>query len=229
MSAPASRRPQPKGKVKVGICENHNYLDPKTDTMGDCPKCASGEKLKVEVKRISDFRCPVCGGKLTPVKEPVSKWVWIGAGLAGVAAIAITCVCLFLPKEEKKIIAEEDSAKVDTVQVDTVVAPESAEPADSEPKPKQKEEKTTGETKVSAGSSSVLGGAAMLVTENGYKTLKFKRSYQLDLGKSDGSALSLNPNDEIYMANIRNGYLYGGQLKRASGVEEALSGLKVKL
>ena len=75
----------------------------------------------------------------------------------------------------------------------------------------------------------MLGGAATLVKENGYTTIRFNRSYTLDLGKTDGSTLNVGPGDEIYMANVRNGILYGGQYKSQAGQEKALSGLKVRL
>lgn len=115
---PNRRRPEPKGKMKIGICENHNYTDPKTDDTGDCPKCASGERIKVEVKRISDFRCPVCGEKLTPVKTGVPKWVWL-VGAAVVSAIIITVICLAMGGESEK----GEQASEPTVATDTIAVP----------------------------------------------------------------------------------------------------------
>lgn len=239
--SPSSRRPAPKGKVKTGICENHNYLNPKTDQTGDCPKCASGEKIKVEVTRLSDFRCPVCGEKLTPVKEPVSKWIWIGSGIAAVAAIAIAAVCLLLPSEEKKDLdpvqkpAGQVQNSIGKIDSDSVVEPVIEEPL-GEGETEKEGAKTAATPKEEPKASpsapaqkTVLGGTAVLVNNGGNITIKFKRSYQLDMGEMDGSTLPVYSGDEIYMANVRNGILYGGQLKRSSGEEISIQGIRVKL
>ncbi len=133
MSPTPSRRPEPKGKIKTGICENHNYTDPNTDETGDCPKCASGEKIRVEVKRPSDFCCPVCGERLTPIKEGLPKWIWVAGG-AVVAAIIITVICLAMGgKAEEEEVTAEPAAVTETVADSAAVAEEAvAEPTQEE-------------------------------------------------------------------------------------------------
>lgn len=224
--------------MKTGICTNKNYLNPKTDELEECPKCKSGEKIKVEVKRISDFRCPVCGEKLTPVKESVPVWIW-GAAAAAVVAI-IVLVVLFSG-------GGSDSGKGDSTSkggepIDTVTNPNDGKDATDtvkvvgqneegrgvSGKTNETDKKGTQETPPS-GPKSVLGGAAKMTTSGGYTTIKFIRSYNLDLGNSDNGTLTINPGDEIYMANVRNGYLFAGQLKRSNGEETAINGVKVRL
>lgn len=243
-AAPSRRRPAAKGNIKTGICENHQYLNPDTGETGDCPKCASGEHLKVNVQRLSDFRCPVCGGKLTPVKQgPPLKWIGIGVGAAAVVALV---VALAIPKGDHKADeGTEPPAVVQPIDSDSLRAAQATEDSLKTIAKPPVEEPATDGAKVKEGgksgnggdvtpppasrSKSVLGGAATLVKENGYTTIRFNRSYTLDLGKTDGSTLNVGPGDEIYMANVRNGILYGGQYKSQAGQEKALSGLKVRL
>ena len=244
-AAPSRRRPAAKGNIKVGICENHQYLNPDTGETGDCPKCASGEHLKVNVQRLSDFRCPVCGGKLTPVKQgPPLKWIGIGVAAAAVVALVVV---LAIPKGDHKADeGAEPPAVTQTVDSDSLRAAQQTDDSLQSPPTTPVEEPATDGAKVKEGagsgngagnvtpppapkSQSVLGGAATLVKENGYTTIRFNRSYTLDLGKTDGSTLNVGPGDEIYMANVRNGILYGGQYKSQAGQEKALSGLKVRL
>lgn len=241
MAASPSRRPQPKGKLKTGICTNRNYTDPKTDQTGPCPKCASGEKIKVEVKRISDFRCPVCGGNLQPVKE--TNWkLWISLG--AVAAVLCLVLLLFLSKGEKEVKVTPgpddtekvaDSVKVDSRAEEAVAAdprPESEPTQQPQKDPKTHEStKPVSDTPAAPASSSeiVMGGAAVMSTSGGNISIIFKKAYSLDMGDADHSTLAIHPKDEIYMANVCNGILYGGQLKRSNGEEVSLSGLKVRL
>lgn len=63
-------RPDTQGKLRKGVCENHQYSNPDTGEVGDCPECTSGKIQAVNVQRLSDFKCDVCGGRLTPVKTP---------------------------------------------------------------------------------------------------------------------------------------------------------------
>lgn len=124
MSPTPSRRPEPKGKMKTGKCENHNYTDPNTDETGDCPKCASGEKIRVEVKRPSDFCCPVCGERLTPIQEGFPKWIWVAGG-AVVAAIIITVICLAMGgKAEEEKTVDKPTIVTGTVTDTATSAPE---------------------------------------------------------------------------------------------------------
>lgn len=62
-------RPDTQGKLRKGVCENHQYSNPDTGEVGDCPGCSSGKIQAVNVQRLSDFKCDVCGGRLTPVKK----------------------------------------------------------------------------------------------------------------------------------------------------------------
>ncbi len=118
MSPTPQRRPEPKGKAKIGICENHNYTDPNTDETGDCPKCATGERIRIEVKRPSDFCCPVCGERLTPVKTGIPQWIWLAGG-AAVAAIIITVICLAMGGKAE----EEEQASQPVAVAESVTAP----------------------------------------------------------------------------------------------------------
>jgi len=232
-AAPARRRSEVKGKIKTGICENNNYTNPNTDETGPCPKCVSGEKIKVEVKRISDFRCPVCGEKLTPVKDGLLKWIWIASGV--VAAVVALVLCFCLPKgggEENVVSTDTAKNAIDTTSVQPLEEPEtdsltvSISESEGTVENKVKERPSVANQ---SNSRSVLGGTATMTVSGGYTTIKFNTTYYLDMGDVDHSTTTINPGDEIYMANIRNGVLYGGQLKRANGEEVAIHGIKVRL
>lgn len=80
-------RPAKGGNIKCGVCRNQEYLNPDNGQTGPCPKCASGEIQRVDVKRLSDFKCSVCGSKLEPVKTGPDPKV-IGLGVVGVLAVA---------------------------------------------------------------------------------------------------------------------------------------------
>ncbi len=100
MAPSHSRNAAKGGNIKKGICQNHSYLNPDTGETGDCPKCASGEIMSVKVQRLSDFRCPVCGEKLTLVKEKNTKKIAMIAG-GVVAAVAIVLGVRFIPGKEE--------------------------------------------------------------------------------------------------------------------------------
>lgn len=242
MSA-ASHRPAARGNLKKGICQNHNYTNPDTGETGDCPKCASGEVQTVNVQRLSDFKCSECGSKLTPVKEK-GKGKLIAIIAAAIVAVG-AAVAFLIPKGGDKEptsepgaetpVALQDTLKQDTsVEVDTIAQPadtiasetveETVVSPKEEPKPEPK-----AKAEPQSANKSVLGGAAVLINEGGYKTLKFKRGYDLDLGKSDGAALHISAGDEIYNAHIVHNVLRGGQYKNSAGTERGLSGLNVKL
>lgn len=231
MSPAPSRRPAKGGNIKKGICQNHSYLNPDTGETGDCPKCASGEVISVNVQRLSDFRCPVCDSKLTPYKEKNNKKLIIGvASAAVVAASVLIGVGLNSGTNDPEPVADgTDTTEVvvpepvDSIApVDTVTAPPVAEPEPApapEPQPQPK----------AAGQQTVLGGAALLIDEGGYKTLRFKRDYTLDLGKADGSTLLIRAGEEIYNAHISHNRLQGGNYKNLAGEEQGIHGINVRL
>lgn len=230
--ATTSRIGSPKGNIKHGVCENHQYYNPDTGETGDCPKCASGEVQAVNVQKLSDFKCSVCGEKLTLVKQGTNKKT---IGIIAVAVVALGgigySVCNWIGNHGSGATDGIDTTKIDTPQTtDSGVVVET--PVDS---PKITVEEPAGgksgkyTSEPASASQSVLGGAATLINEGTYKTLKFKRAYNLDLGKSDGSTLHINAGDEIYNAHISHGVLKGGQYKDSNGNEESISGINVKL
>lgn len=230
---------KPTGKnIKKGVCQNHQYYNPDTGETGDCPKCASQEVQLVNVQRLSDFKCDVCGEKLVPVAGGNGKGKLI-AIIAGVAIVVFLLLAfllgLFTPNQEEVVDVVEPvenqvtdsipAAVVDTVPA-VVAEPETATEPEAVTKPEPKEEPkatTPNPTKT------VLGGAATLIERDGYKTLKFNRSYTLDLGKSDGSVLHISAGDVIERAQIHNNILRSGNYRAANGTEEFIKGLNVKL
>lgn len=111
MAQPTSRRPVGKGNIKKGVCKNNNYLNPDTGETGDCPKCASGEVQAVNVVRLSDFKCSVCGQRLTKIEDP---W-WKKALKYGVpAAIIIGGGLAFMGGDEEVVTPPPtEEAKID--------------------------------------------------------------------------------------------------------------------
>lgn len=227
--APKHHGPAKGGNIKKGICQNHSYLNPDTGETGDCPKCASGEVMSVKVQKLSDFRCPVCEGKLTLVKESNTKKIALIAG-GGVVAAAAVVMALTLgggdnettevtEPEVIEVIDDTTSQIVDTVT--PVAQPAVEEPAVETPaapaEPRQ------------AGPKTVLGGTAVIITEGSYKTIRFNRDYDLDLGKSDGSVLHIRAGEEINNAHITHGKLRGGNYRNSAGDEQGLHGLNVTL
>lgn len=231
MSPSPSRRPAKGGNIKKGICQNHSYLNPDTGETGDCPKCASGEVISVNVQRLSDFRCPVCEGKLTPYKEKnTKKYVMIGGGVA--LAVAATAFAIgFGGKDNTDTTGEgkgpdttvvdnkDDSAKVVNGPDTAITKPETPQ-TPQKPEPQSQPQPTP---------KSVLGGAAVIINEGSYKTLRFKRDYDLDLGKTDGSTLHISAGEEINNAHIVNGKLLGGNYRNHAGDEQSLYGINITL
>lgn len=232
MAQRSTMRPPKGGNIKKGICENHQYLNPDTGETGDCPKCASGEIQSVNVQRLSDFRCSVCGAKLVPVKEKNKKPLIIAVIIAVLAAGGI--LVYWLNNRDTKpaeppiaeppaIIVNENTEDTDSISVEEPVAePEQVTEEESEPEPEAVDPEPDG-------AQTVLGGAAKLVKESGYTTIVFLRDYSLDLGKSDGRKLQIRKGESIERADIRHNVLRGGDYIKLNKVEENLSGLNVKL
>lgn len=93
-------RPDTQGKLRKGVCENHQYSNPDTGEVGDCPGCASGKIQAVNVQRLSDFKCDVCGGRLTPIKTsfPTKIISFIICGLIVIGAL-VSCLVWFIKKD----------------------------------------------------------------------------------------------------------------------------------
>lgn len=215
--------------MKTGICENHNYFNPKTDQTGDCPKCASGERITVEVKRLSDFRCPVCDGNLTPVKEPNKMWMWIGIAIA-VVAVAAIILCLSIPSEEKETpIAPTE--QVEQVPVDTIAQPEEiptveepvavpAEPAKpepkSEPKVQEPKEPKTSVHKLPYGS---WNGGWKNGQPHGNGTMTYSTSHVIDSRDPKGREAQAG---EYVIGEWDNGHLVQGRWFKNDGTKESI-------
>lgn len=239
--APSRRGPmKPAGKnIKKGICQNHKYYNPDTGETGDCPKCASGEVQFVNVQRLSDFKCDVCGSKLLQVKDGPSKKLIGIIAVVVVLAIAILGFSLgwFGSSSEEPAApvqpieaVEEPTDSVAPADTVTAAPVEEVKEAEPEKKPVSEPAKTDpSPTNNTPASKSVLGGAATLISQGGATMVKFNRSYTLDLGKSDGSTLQIAPGDVIERAQIHNNTLRGGNYRSTSGEEKYLKGLNVKL
>lgn len=239
-----SMRPAKGKNIKKGYCENHKYFNPDTGEEGDCPKCASKEVQIVDVQRLSDFKCSVCGSKLTQVKE--TNIVNIIGICVIVAAVAVFIVgwCLgwwfggpnepveVYPTEQEQVMPVNEGEEA---PVEIIEAPEVNEPINegvTEPQPKQPETSAVkGETsQPAASSSSILGGAATMSKSGGAYTIKFTRPYNLDLGKGNGETIQINPGDMIERADVyHDAVLRAGNLRTTSGEERYLKGLNVKL
>lgn len=229
--APNRRRQEPKGKVKFGICENHNYTNPNTDEIGDCPKCVSGEKIRVEVKRPSDFCCPVCGERLTPVKVGMPKWVWIAGG-AVVAAIIITVICLAMggKAEEEQVGSAPETQTVNT----TTPAADSIEVQEPTPEPAQKEtpavieknpttkEKVQSEPQ-SSGSHKLSYGTWKGGWKNGKPHGNGTMTYSVAtvIDDRDPKGRTAQP-DEYVIGEWDNGHLVQGRWFKNDGSKEAI-------
>ena len=230
-----------KGKnIKKGYCENHKYFNPDTGEEGDCPKCASKEVQSVDVQRLSDFKCSVCGSKLTPVAASYNIMNIIGICVIG-AAVAVFIVgwCLgwwfggsnepvevYHPEQEQVLPLNEG----EETPVEIIETPEVNEGTPIQPEKSgvssDKDIPQPGKTS----SSSILGGAATLTKSGGAYTIKFTQPYSLDLGKGSGESIQINPGDIIERADVyHDSVLRAGNLKTTSGEEKYLKGLNVKL
>lgn len=226
--ATPNRGRAPKGKMKTGICENHNYFNPKTDETGDCPKCASGEHITVEVKRLSDFRCPVCDGNLTPIKEGPGKWVWIAIAIA-VVAVAVIILCISIPSGEEETgtspTEQVTQAPVDSVEkaVETPVVDEPtaqpAEPAkaDAQPAaPAQPKEPTASTHKLPYGTWS---GGWKNGQPNGNGTMTYSTSHVIDSRDPKGREAQAG---EYVIGEWDNGHLVQGRWFKNDGSKESI-------
>ncbi len=242
MATRSSMRPPKGGNIKRGVCQNHSYLNPDTGETGDCPKCASGEVQSVNVQRLSDFKCSVCGAKLTPVKSGMSgrtKGLLFGA--VGLVLVGGGIFWGHNSGSGGQVSGEGvDTTGIDTVStidpqgIDTLTAPDDTQTSDTttavaeDPKV-QESEKVAKDPEPAPAPSSVLGGVATIEKGNGYTTITFRRDYALDLGKSDGSKLYIQSGDRIERADIRHNVLRGGDFVSRSGENRPLRGLNVKL
>ncbi len=227
---------QRSGKIMTGICTNKQYVDPNTDETIECPKCASGERLRVEVSRPSDFVCPVCGEKLTPVKEK-PKWI-IPAIIAAAVGIIIAFVLILWPTKEKEegvgkdpteVVGqnENDSAKT---QVEPVTETTEEHKVVEEEKDKDKDkdsvkEPTPKPTNSLSGYSLPYGrytGPAKNGVPDGLEgEIVVTKAYSLDL--HNGSSLELESGDKITRCKFKNGKLVSGMLTRPDGTSRTFN------
>lgn len=229
MSPTPNRRPEPKGKIKTGICENHNYTDPKTDETGDCPKCASGERMRIEIKRPSDFCCPVCGERLTPVKTGVPKWVWL-VGAAVISAIIITVITLAIGgKAEEEVAAKPVTEAVTAPPVDTVAVEQPAPKPVKEDVPAMVEEKTPVEEKVqsepvqSSGTHKLSYGTWKGDWKNGKPHGNGTMTYSIAtvIDDRDSKGRTAQPGEYV-IGEWDNGHLVQGRWFKSDGSKEAI-------
>lgn len=220
-------RPPKGGNIKRGVCQNHNYLNPDTGETGDCPKCASGEIQSVNVQRLSDFRCSVCGSKLVPVKKGApTKLIAtvVGAVALVIAAFFITSklvTCSDRPESDggdgqEQVLTQAHADSIAKAQADSIARADSLA-------------KINGEKPPVNGSNLVLGGAARLIDESGHKTLIFLRDYTLNLGKNNGETLLIKKGEKIQSAHIRHNVLLGGDYVNLNNEENHIPNLNVKL
>lgn len=222
MATNSRLRPPTGGNIKQGICRNTEYLDPDKGTTGPCPKCASGEIQKVNVQRLSDFKCSVCGSKLEPVKAGMPKWL-IPACIALVLIIGCGIFWAINSDTPAPETTYEEVETTDCVPDKTIptVQTDSTESYDKVEVANDAKRTTQPETR------KVLGGAATLSADG--KTITFTKKYVLDLQSIDDETLTFYPNDKIIDAIIVNGYLRGGNYVSTSGEEQYLSAFEVKL
>lgn len=228
---------QKSGKIKTGICTNKQYVDPNTDETIECPKCASGERLRVEVSRPSDFVCPVCGEKLTPVKEQ-PKWI-IPTIVVAVVGIIIALVLIFWPKGGKDEAEEKDTVVVvgqnegDSTKTSIVTGPETTggtevqgegtnggqggDSTGKEPTPKP----VNYLTNYSLPYGRYTGPAANGVPDGLEGEIVVTKSYSLDL--HNGSSLELENGDKISRCKFKNGKLVSGMLNRQDGTSRTFN------
>lgn len=235
-------RPPKGGNIKRGVCQNHNYLNPDTGETGDCPKCASGEIQSVNVQRLSDFRCSVCGSKLVPVKKGApTKLI---ATVVGAVALVIAAFFLIskLPSDKPKSDGGDGPGQVLTQEpIDSIAKAHQADSiakahADSIAKVHADSiAKAYADSIARArrtppqNSNLVLDGAARLIDESGHKTLIFLRDYTLDLGKNNGETLRIRKGEKIQSAHISHNVLRGGDYVNLNNEENHIPNLNVKL
>lgn len=236
----APRPNQKSGKIMTGICTNKQYVDPNTDETTECPKCASGERLRVEVSRPSDFVCPVCGEKLTPVKEQ-PKWI-IPAIVVAVVGIIIALALIFWPKggkdeavEKNPVVAvgqnEDDSTKTPIVTGPEITEdPKVVEEENDKDKDKDKATSIVKEptpkpvnylTNYSLPYGRYTGPAANGVPDGLEGEIVVTKSYSLDL--HNGSSLELENGDKISRCKFKNGKLVSGMLNRQDGTSRTFN------
>ncbi len=224
-----------KKNIKKGVCRNY----------GNCDKANTQEVIEIEKGK--PFECPECHEPLTALEDngggggtpPLVKYLVIAAIVVGIIVVLWyifgfkQSAPVDSPKEKDSTeVIEQSEPPTETLQIaePTPTEPEEEPTEKIEKKEPIEQPKTAGPTSTpQTAPQSVLGGAATMTTSGGYTTIKFKRAYNLDMGDADHSTLSISAGDEIYMANVRNGYLYGGQLKYRGGEEKSLSGIKVRL
>lgn len=241
-----SMKPMKGKNIKKGYCENHKYFNPDTGEEGDCPKCASKEVQAVDVQRLSDFKCSVCGSKLTPVAARASNLTnIIGICVIGAAVVVfIVGWCLgwwfggpnepeaMYPPEQGQVVPinEGEEAPVEIIEAPVVDQPVNEVVTEPGPVPQETSGSKEVTTQTTTPSSSILGGAATLSKSGGAYTIKFTRPYSLDLGKGNGETIQINPGDIIERADVyHDAVLRAGNLKTTSGEEMYLKGLNVKL
>lgn len=213
-------RPPKGGNIKSGICRNNEYLNPDNGEIGPCPKCASGEIQRVNVQRLSDFKCSECGAKLEPVKGGLPKWL-IPVCVAGVLAIGGGGALIYNqmsepatenpgggPTGDTEEETDSTTTETDSCGVDSTTTPPKQDPPKPQPLP-------------------VFGGAAVLSADR--TTITFNRDYVLDLHTNDGEELYISRGDKIRGVKIENGRLLSGEYFTPTGEARYLSGLNNRL
>lgn len=231
-----------KKNVRKGVCRNY----------GNCDKANTQEIIEIENGK--PFECPECGEPLVAVGDTgdgpggddkikkIVKYLIIAAVVVGIVVVlwyifgySRPTATETLKKQDSTVVVNEPQTTTDTILIEDPKTEDSTE-VEEKPTVTEEQKEVTEKSQPDQpnpnpqpAQKTVLGGAATMTTSGGYTTIKFKRGYNLDMGDADHSSLSISAGDEIYMANVRNGYLYGGQLKYKNGEEKPLSGIKVRL
>lgn len=122
----SGRRRPSNVKLRKGICDNHQFENPDTGEVGDCPACASGKVISVNVERLSDFKCPECGGRLKPAPKAPLPLKPIIIGLIVVALL----IGLFFALRP---LWTEDKAPVEPVPRIKPIPPGKGDPNSEDP------------------------------------------------------------------------------------------------
>lgn len=215
-------RPPKGGNIKRGVCENHSYLNPDTGETGDCPKCASGEVQSVNVQRLSDFKCSVCGSKLKPVKSgPPIKLIAIIAAIVVVLGGGGFAIYKGLSGSKESTGIDTDTATIDTITVtpepESIVEPPVGPEGITEQPEKSKPQGETPKPETPKSKKIQIPFGTYSGPDNGLDgEIKVTRAYSLDLHNAAHETIELQPGDVITKTKFKDGELKGGYWQRGS-------------
>lgn len=200
--------------------------------MGNCSKALNKEIVEADP---TNFVCPECGKKLQPVTTtppPPIRLILVIVGIIAIIGASFygfkrcgsendTTNVVVQPGPEPGIgtpIPEPGTTDPGVDTTDTTVTQTGPKGPDTPSVATPKEPTVK--------SRSVFGGAATM-SANG--TIKFRRSYSIDLKTMDDDMLHLNAGDEIRNVKIINGCLVSGEVYTKGGNERYVSGINERL